>query len=333
MTPDRARFLSWLLAGAGLLAALALHLLPALLAGLLVFELVHVLAPFLTRRTADPRARMAAVGLIVAIVLAITAAAVIGAIAFFRSEAGSLPALFGKMAEILDSTRASLPEWMIGSLPETADELRTEVTHWLRAHAPEVQLLGKEAGLTLAHVLIGMIVGAMLALGEARDPQAQRALAGALTERARRIGDAFRRVVFAQVRISAINTAFTGLYLAVALPMFGVHLPLTKTMIALTFFLGLLPVVGNLVSNVVIVVVSLAHSPGVAGTSLVFLVAIHKLEYFLNARIVGKQISARAWELLTAMLVMEAAFGIAGLVAAPIYYAWLKDELATAELV
>jgi len=30
------------------------------------------------------------------------------------------------------------------------------------------------------------------------------------------------------------------------------------------------------------------------------------------------------------MLVMEAAFGITGLIAAPIYYAYLKDELAAA---
>jgi predicted PurR-regulated permease PerM len=57
---------------------------------------------------------------------------------------------------------------------------------------------------------------------------------------------------------------------------------------------------------------------------------IHKLEYFLNARIVGSQIAARAWELLLAMLVMEAAFGIPGVVAAPIYYAYLKRELSDA---
>jgi hypothetical protein len=31
---------------------------------------------------------------------------------------------------------------------------------------------------------------------------------------------------------------------------------------------------------------------------------IHKLEYFLNARIVGIQINARAWELLIAMLLI-----------------------------
>jgi predicted PurR-regulated permease PerM len=67
--------------------------------------------------------------------------------------------------------------------------------------------------------------------------------------------------------------------------------------------------------------------------SLAFLIVIHKLEYFLNARIVGGQIRAHAWELLLAMLVMEAAFGIAGVAAAPIYYAYLKDELAARELI
>jgi predicted PurR-regulated permease PerM len=60
---------------------------------------------------------------------------------------------------------------------------------------------------------------------------------------------------------------------------------------------------------------------------------IHKLEYFLNARIIGSRIRARAWELLMAMLVMEATFGLAGLIAAPIYYAYLKNELTAKELV
>lgn len=160
-----------------------------------------------------------------------------------------------------------------------------------------------------------------------------RPLARALVERAARLGEAFRRIVFAQVRISALNTAFTAVYLLVALPLFGVDLPLRKTLIAVTFVAGLLPVIGNLISNAVVVIVSLAHSPGIALASLVFLVVIHKVEYFLNARIVGTQIHARAWELLLAMLLMEAAFGLIGVVAAPIYYAYLKDELASRELV
>lgn len=47
----------------------------------------------------------------------------------------------------------------------------------------------------------------------------------------------------------------------------------------------------------------------------------------MNARIVGHQVQATAWELLSAMLFMEAAFGVVGLVAAPVVYAWLKAEI------
>ena len=132
----------------------------------------------------------------------------------------------------------------------------------------------------------------MLALHEAVDGTAQRPLAYAVSVQAERLGDAFRRVVFAQVRISLINTAFTAIYLAVVLPLFGIHLPLTKTMIAITFIAGLLPVIGNLISNTVIVIVSLAYSPYIAIASLMYLVVIHKLEYFLNARIIGSRIQS-----------------------------------------
>ena len=104
-------------------------------------------------------------------------------------------------------------------------------------------------------------------------------------------------------------------------------------MIAVTFLVGLIPVLGNLLSNTVIVVVSLSHSLEAAVISLAFLVVIHKLEYFLNARIVGAGVGAKAWELLVAMLAMEALFGIPGVVAAPIYYAYLKGELADRGLV
>jgi predicted PurR-regulated permease PerM len=144
---------------------------------------------------------------------------------------------------------------------------------------------------------------------------------------------AFRQIVFAQVRIAAINAAFTGIFLTVALPMAGIHLPFVKTMIVVTFVAGLLPVIGNLISNTVIVIVSLSHSLGIALVSLLFLVVIHKLEYFLNAKIIGTQINARAWELLTAMLAMEALFGIPGVIAAPVFYAYVKTELSAAGMV
>lgn len=333
MTLHRIRYASWFIAALALLLVLELHLLPALLAGLLVYELVHRTAPLLESRLSGLAAKQTAVIFLASIVVGVTVLGTALTIGFFRGDSGSLAALAQKMAEILENSRQSMPAWLVGAMPDSAEGIKSAVIHWLREHAAQVQTAGKEATLVMAHVLIGLIIGALLALREVGGQRMTQPLAGALTERARRLADAFRRIVFAQVRISAINTVLTAFYLVVLLPMFGIHLPLTKTMIALTFVAGLLPVIGNLVSNTVIVIVSLAHSPQVAIASLGFLVVVHKFEYFLNARIVGARISAQSWELLLAMLVMEAAFGLPGVVAAPVYYAYLKQELIDAGLV
>ena len=132
-----------------------------------------------------------------------------------------------------------------------------------------------------------MVIGGMIAVSREAGEIEHGPLVHALTNRARLLGAAFRSVVFAQVRISALNTALTGFYLLVVVPWIGIQLPLTKTMIAVTFIAGLLPVIGNLISNTAIVLVSLSVSPVLAAGSLVFLVVIHKLEYFVNARVMG----------------------------------------------
>ena len=321
------------LAAGVLLFALWLHLLPALLAGLLVYELVHVLAPLLQRLLSGERSRLVAVVVLASVIVGMVTTAIVGGVAFFRSDSGSLSVLLQKMADIIDGVRARMPPWILESLPADADALREALTRWLRDYAPELRLAGTQAGRAVAHILVGMVIGAMVSLRETAPAHAQLPLARALSERAALLGTAFRHVVFAQVRISALNTLFTSIYLAVMLPAIGVHLPLTKTLIAITFLLGLLPIIGNLLSNAAIVIVSLAASPQIALASLVYLVVIHKLEYFLNAQIIGSKIRAQAWELLLAMLAMEAAFGVPGVVAAPIYYAYLKQELVQRGLV
>jgi predicted PurR-regulated permease PerM len=325
---------AWVLMGLALVLALRLHLLPALIGGLLVYELVHMLAPKLRLwRLGHTWSKVAAVALLSAIVITLISLAIIGLIALMRSDVGSPGGLLRELAKIIDQSRMLLPTWLEAKLPENADQLREATTAWLRAHARQAQEFGADFGRTLVHILIGMIIGALISLREARARGETGPLTQALAERVTRLGNAFRRIVFAQVRISALNTTLTAIYLAIVLPSFGVQLPFMKTMIAITFLAGLLPVIGNLISNTVICIVSLSHSLYVALGSLAFLVIIHKLEYFANAKIIGSQIRSRAWELLTAMLVMEAAFGIAGVIAAPIYYAYIKDELESRGLI
>lgn len=323
---------AWLLAAASLFLLVKIHLLPALLSGLLVFELVHALSPFVKlRHLSGYRAKIVIVAALAFLVILVLSLLIFWAASFFR--AGHLSTLFQKMADIIEGSLKTLPESVIAYLPSDAEGVKTAIASWLRVHAGELQIVGKEAVRISAHILVGMIIGALIALEEVRPAHECGPLSRTLIERFSRLSLAFRRVVFAQVRISCINTFFTLIYIGVILPLLGVHLPFIKTLILITFIAGLLPVVGNLISNTVIVVVSFSHSINIVISSLVFLIVIHKLEYFLNARIVGSQTQSKAWEILLAMVTMEAAFGIPGIIAAPIYYAYLKDELMSRGLI
>lgn len=337
LPPTIHEIFAWILTAIVLIFVLIFHLLPALLAGLLVYALVHIMTPYIARRFPSKRpsnrSKLWAVGIVVFVVVSLLALAGVGLVAFLRSDAGSVTVLMAKMAQIIEDSRKILPGWLLEHLPADAITFKEQAATWLRLHADELQVVGKEAGRATAHILIGMVIGGILALREVVEVDHFKPFARALTGRGSLFSDAFKRVVFAQLRIAAINTTFTAIYLAIVLPLLGIHLPLVKTLIAITFVVGLIPVIGNLVSNTVIVVVSLSQSLSLAIGSLVYLIVIHKLEYFLNARIVGSQIRANAWELLIAMLAMEAAFGLAGIVAAPIYYAYVKAELRARDLV
>jgi predicted PurR-regulated permease PerM len=333
-TDARSDIAAVILTGLALVLVLMLHLLPALFAGLLVHSLVHVLAPRLFGPKADPaHARRLVVVLLTLLVLALAALLIAGVVAFFRSEGSNLSALLQKMAEIIDNARTTMPLWLQDSMPGDTNAIKDNAASWLREHAAELRKTGGEVGRGLAHALIGMVIGALMAVREVAPVRAMGPLAEAFKRSFGLVEESFSRVVHAQIRISALNTVLTAIYLVGVLPAFDVHLPLAKTMIALTFVAGLLPIIGNLISNSVIVVISFSYSAPVAGASLVFLILVHKLEYFINARIVGSRINAAAWELLLAMLVMESAFGLGGVIAAPVFYAYAKAELVARKLV
>ena len=332
-TPRQITLASLIIVMAGLLLALPLKLLPSLLAGLLVFELVNILTPRLQPLLAGQRARWLAVALLGTLVVSTLTLLIAGAFSFLLHEAENPGASLDKFMALVERARGQLPPFIEGYLPASAAEFKVAIGDWIKSHLSDLQLVGKGMAHMFVTLLIGMILGAIIALQRIPDVSRRKPLAAALFERLNLLVKAFRNIVFAQIKISLLNTFFTGIFLAVVMPLFGVHLPLTKTLIVLTFLLGLLPVIGNLMSNTLITIVGLSLSIWVAAAALGYLIVIHKVEYFLNARIVGGQISAKAWELLLAMLVFEAAFGLPGVVAGPIYYAYLKSELKRAELV
>lgn len=324
---------SYLLAALALLLVLKAGFLVALFSGLLVYSLVHLMVPFIQKKMSNQRARLTAVIFLSTIVIVSVSLGIWGVIVFFRSDAGNLATLLQKLAGIIEASHSQIPDWARAYFPEDVDALGRILTNGLLEHAVEAKTLSQEAGHLIVHLLLGMIIGSMLAMQDVTSHKHYRPFAAALYQRVSNLAQMFHKVVFAQVSISLINTIFTGVYLLAVLPLLDVHLPLTKSMIAITFFAGLIPVLGNIFSNTVIVIVSLSHSPHIAALSLTYMVVIHKLEYFLNARIIGAQVNAKAWELLTAILVMETLFGLPGVVAAPVFYAYLKKELSDQAMV
>ena len=136
----------------------------------------------------------------------------------------------------------------------------------------------------------------------------------------------FATVMGAQITISLINTGLTAIFLV------SVGMPHTPLLIGVTLVCGLVPIVGNLVSNTIIVFVALTVSLKLAIFALFFLVLIHKLEYFLNSKIIGDRIRNPAWLTLIALIIGERLMGIPGLILAPVVLNYLRVEMLTVEV-
>lgn len=323
---------SHVLAALAIFLCLWLHLVPAALSGFLVYVLVAGISRRYLSHLDDARGRLwatAAIAVVVVLVFSLAVAVLVNQLHF--ASAQGLAGLWQKMAEIIANAQGILPAWLVGSLPTSADDIQSAVVQLLKDHAGQLQAAGKDVGVGLVHAIIGCVVGGMVAARQVSADETQAPLRAALICRARRFTACFEKVFVGQGKIAAINATATAVYLMAVLPLFGILLPFTKTMVLLTLVMGFIPVLGNLVSNTVIVVVSASSGFVASVASLVFLVALHKAEYFLAARILGSQINARAWELLMAMLVMEAAFGVPGVITAPVIYAYLKTEWLAAE--
>lgn len=311
---------------------LLLHMAPTLLIGMLIYLLTKRMGDLFLHRISQNWARLLAAIVIITILVSVA----IGASLFLSkalSNEDNLTGLATQLGESIDDIKKDIPPAILAYIPENVLTLKGSVSDLAKEHIRELSIAGKEGLHTLAHILIAVVAGLLLTMHQFSPPSRAKPFAREMRSRIQLFGKAFENIVFAQIRISAINTALTGIFLLVILPAFGVHLPFSNTLVILTFFTGLLPVIGNLISNTVITVIGIGVSFKVAIAALLFLVLVHKLEYFINAKIVGGKIQASAWEILLAFLMMEACFGVNGLLMAPIVYAYIKSELLQEKLI
>ena len=115
----------------------------------------------------------------------------------------------------------------------------------------------------------------------------------------------------------------------------NIELPFTdfETLKAfLTCAIRLLPIIGNLISNTIILFLSAAMSVKIALAALVFLVAIHKLEYFLNSKIIGGWTRNPVWLTLIGLIIGEIVMGIPGMILAPVVLNYVRVEMSKIEV-
>jgi predicted PurR-regulated permease PerM len=195
--------------------------------------------------------------------------------------------------------------------------------------------VAKATTTNLVFSLLGIIAAASLSFKTGLDPYRgthrvkNNLYSICCDEVSRRFRDFYRSfatVMGAQITISLINTLLTAVFL------FVVHMPHAPLLIAVTFLCGLVPIVGNLISNTIIVFVALTVSLNMAISALVFLVLIHKLEYLLNSKIIGDRIRNPVWLTLIALILGERLMGIPGLILAPVVLNYLRVEMLTVEV-
>jgi predicted PurR-regulated permease PerM len=280
---------------------------------------------FLTKR------RWLALGLFIVVVLGIAAAAVY----FTRAAILALP-------DVADTSIPSASAWAQRrqiELPFTDFEsLRAVVIDTLQQEAHYLRNVAHFARSTTAALvfsIIGIVAAGSLFFKAGLDPhRATHPVKNNLysiccdevSTRFRDFYRSFAAVMGAQMTISLINTALTGLFVV------AVRMPQAPLLMAITFLCGLVPIVGNLVSNAIIVFVALTVSLKLAIGALVFLVVIHKLEYFLNSKIIGDRIRNPVWLTLIALIIGERLMGIPGLILAPVVLNYLRVEMLTVEV-
>ena len=329
---------SYVLMGLALLLVMWQGLLPGLLCACLGFLLTRGLSALLARVDRRPPGPVpdrwaqttAATIVILAPLLLLTSA-----LSHTRGYVMDAPQQYQELLNYLSHTvlelREKLPSDLGAQLPQGAEEIQRTIASYLATKAGMLASAGRAWLAGLLHAYVGLLIGALAAVRPRMVPHAP--LSHTLQQRVLLLGETFRQIVAAQFWIALFNTVLTALFLLFILPIWNMALPYTPALIMLTFVAGLIPIVGNLFCNVVIAVVGLSVSPLAAAACLAFLILIHKAEYVINAKVVGQRTHMAVWELLSVMFVAESVFGPAGLVAAPLFYAYLKKELEVAKLV
>jgi predicted PurR-regulated permease PerM len=262
------------------------------------------------------------------LVIYVVAVALIGWGLFYFSRQAYLT--LPRIAETTIPAVAEFAERQNIQLPFTDFEsLKTVAVNELKEDVTDVGRHAREAAFKFVQLVIGLVVAASLFLnskwGAESEPGLGRdslyaTVVRELTQRFQTFFRSFSKVIGAQIIISAINSTLTCVFLV------WNGYPYVAVIVTLTFLCGLVPILGNILSNTLIVFVGFTISPRMALVALIFLMVIHKLEYLLNSKIIGDRIKNPMWLTLLGLVLGEKLMGVPGMILAPVVLHYIKVE-------
>ena len=169
-------------------------------------------------------------------------------------------------------------------------------------------------GHILAYATIGFILAVVYLLerdhiDEFTKSMAPRALPGTMVRWVGHVADALIVTVQLQLIVAACNTLLT---LPVLLLL---HIPHVGSLMVLIFISGLVPVIGNVISGVVLSILAYqAKGPLGVGLFIGLTAILHKIEsYYLNPRLTARHVQLPGFVLIVSLIAWEHLLGFVGL--------------------
>lgn len=221
--------------------------------------------------------------------------------------------LMGKdLAGLIEASQPLIMETMkdlgLNSNAQTVADLYVIIVDFLKAN---IGFITFSAGLLLK-VTLGIILGIVVHFSHIEEQDVENAWGSVIhkiNEQCKTIYNSFRDIMSIQILIAMMNTAIiSAMALGLTYVWAGEFLPYWYVIIPLTAILSLIPVVGNLMINIILILATIQISPAFVLVGLGLFLVIHKLELIVIGNKMNEKVGVPFIVVLFSMILGELLF-------------------------
>ena len=154
--------------------------------------------------------------------------------------------------------QAEITKYLPGYIPDSVTDLKDEIFAFMKDNVT-TQNTSSDILHNFVTMVMGLIIGILVAIHGFHRRTPQPVFKSLLIQRIQNY-QFHLKCCFAQIKISAINTLLFILFAFILLPLWEFTFLFAKTLTILTFMFGLIPILGNLLSNTLTFIAALTIS-------------------------------------------------------------------------